>query len=154
MANFRSHRSRGFGFLGLVVLGALTSPADAQPVTQGYAVERFYPSVPGGGWFVMDDVDISGGLGGAISFTTGYSRDPLVVTGPNGTQRFILVSDEAFADLGLAFTYDRFRLYLNFPVPLLVSGNPDTISDPTIGFDVRLLGKPGVRSVWARVRSS
>jgi hypothetical protein len=85
-----------------------------------------------------------------------------VVPGPNGTQRLILVSDEAFADVGLAFTYDRFRLYLSFPVPLLVSGNsgmaglyqvtapavniaqnPDTISDPTIGFDVRLLGKPG-----------
>jgi hypothetical protein len=134
----------------------------AQQVTQGFAVERFYPSAPGGGWFVMDDVNLSGGLGGAISLTTGYSRNPLVVTSPNGTQRLVLVSSDAFADVGVAVTYDRYRVYINVPVPLLVSGNsgtlgpyqvtapslnmahnPDTVSDSRLGFDPRLIGKPG-----------
>lgn len=166
MASFESHRNRGSAFLafavGLAVLSAWPSLADAQQQTQGFAVERFYPSAPGGGWFVMDDVNISGGLGGAISLTSGYSRNPLVVTGPEGTERLILVSNEAFVDVGVAVTYDRYRVYLNFPVPLLVTGNsgtvgpyqltapsvniaqnPDTISDARAGFDMRLLGNPG-----------
>jgi hypothetical protein len=166
MANFEWHRNRRSAFAafaaGLLALSAWPPLADAQQQTQGFAVERFYPSAPGGGWFVMDDVDISGGFGGAISLTTGYSRDPLVLTGPDGTQRLILVSNEAFVDVGVAATYDRYRVYLNFPVPLLVTGNsgtvgpyqvtapavniaqnPDTISDSRVGFDMRLLGKPG-----------
>src|ERR1700729_4122978 len=129
MANFRSLRSGGFGFAaGLLIVGAWPSPADAQTVTQGYAVERFYPSAPGGGWFVMDDVNISGGLGGAISLTGGYARNPFTPA----------VSNEAFLDVAMAVTYNRFRVYLDLPMPLLVSGNatsltiatnPDTISD-------------------------
>jgi hypothetical protein len=137
-------------------------PAPAQQQTTGFAVERFYPSAPGGGWFVMDDLNISGGLGGAISLNGGYARNPLEITSPGGTQRLTLVSGESFVDLGAAVTYDRFRLYLNIPVPLSVTGNsgtlgqyqltapslnvganPDTVSDPRIGFDVRLYGKPG-----------
>ena len=73
-----------------------------------------------------------------------------------------LVSGESFVDVGAAVTYDRFRLYLNIPVPLSVTGNsgtlgpyqltapslniganPDTVSDTRIGFDTRLYGKPG-----------
>src|ERR1700722_7164711 len=103
MASFESHRNRGAALLaftaGLLVLGAWPSRADAQQQTQGFAVERFYPPAPGGGWFVMDDVNISGGLGGAISLTTGYSRNSLEITSPGGTQRLILLSNEAFADV-------------------------------------------------------
>jgi hypothetical protein len=166
MASFRSHRNHGSAFLavaaGIFALAAWPSLADAQQQPQGFAVERFYPSAPGGGWFVMDDLSMSGGLGGAISLTTGYARNPLKVTGPDGTQRLALVSGEAFVDIGAAVTYDRYRVYLNFPVPLDVTGmsgtlgpyqlsapsvsigtNPDSISDPRLGFDVRLFGKPG-----------
>jgi hypothetical protein len=164
MANFKSHRNCGSAFLaftaGLVILSA--SPADAQQQTQGFAVERFYPSAPGGGWFVMDDINIGGGLGGAISLTGGYARNPLEVTGPDGKQRLALVSGEAFLDLGSSVTHDRYRIYVNIPVPLSVTGNsgtlgpyqltapslsiganPDTVSDTRIGFDTRLYGKPG-----------
>lgn len=164
MASFESHRNCGPAFLtfavGLLFLNAWPSLAGAQQ-TQGFAVERFYPSAPGSGWFVLDDVNMSGGLGGAISLTTGYSRNPLLVTSPDGTQRLTLVSGEAFMDFGVAVTYDRYRAYLNLPVPLLVTGNsgtlgpyqltapslsigtdPDTISDSRVGFDMRLLGKP------------
>ncbi len=166
MANFKSLGNGGSAFrafaAGLLILNAWASLADAQQPTQGFAVERFYPSAPGSGWFVMDDVNISGGLGGAILLTTGYSRNPLEVTSPDGRQRLIVISNQAFVDVGLAVTYDRFRAYINLPVPLLVTGNsgmlgpyeltapsvniatnPDTISDARIGFDVRLLGNPG-----------
>ena len=166
MANFESHRKSGSALLafaaGFIVWSAWPSPAEAQQQAQGFAVERLYPSAPGGGWFVMDDVNISGGLGSAISLITGYSQNPLVVTGPGGAPRLIVVSSEAFVDVGVAVTYDRYRFYLNLPVPLLVTGNsgpvgpyqvtapsvniaqnPDTISDSRVGFDARLLGNPG-----------
>jgi len=166
MANFESHSNRSSAFLalaaGLLVLGAWPAPANAQQQTPGYAVERFYSSAPGAGWFVMDDLNISGGLGGAVSLTAGYARNPLVVTSPDGTQKLALVSNEAFVDVGMAGTYHRFRVYLNLPVPLAVTGNsgtlgpyqltapsvstgtnPDTISDTRLGFDMRLAGKPG-----------
>ncbi len=110
----------------------------------------------------MDDLDISGRLGGAISLTSGYARNPLVITGPDGEQKLAVVSQEAFLDIGGAVTYNRFRGYIDFPLPLLVTGtsgtlgsyqftapsvslgtNPDTVSDSRIGVDSRLLGEPG-----------
>src|SRR5580704_11367743 len=100
MASSKPLRKCGAAFpgfaAGLLILGAWPSPAHTQQVTQGFAVERFYPSAPGGGWFVMDDVNISGGLGGVISLTSGYSRNPFVVTGSGGAPRHILVANEAF----------------------------------------------------------
>jgi hypothetical protein len=157
MANFRSLLVWAAGFAVFCAW-----PAPAQQQTTGFAVERFYPSAPGGGWFVMDDLNISGGLGGAISLTGGYARNPLEITSPGGTQQLALISGESFVDIGAAITYNRFRLYLNLPVPLSVTGNsgtlgpfqlnapsvstgtnPDTISDPRMGFDTRLYGKPG-----------
>lgn len=146
---------------GLLALGAYPSLAHAQLQPQGFAVERLYPSAPGGGWFVMDDLSMEGGLGGAVSLTTGYARNPLVVAVAGGTQRLVVVSGDAFADVGVAVTYDRYRIYLNLPVPLLVTGtsgmvgpyqlsapsvniatNPDSVSDTRVGFDVRLYGTP------------
>jgi hypothetical protein len=86
----------------------------------------------------------------------------LEVASPDGTARLTLVSDEAFVDIGIAVTYDRYRVYLNLPVPVLVTGmsgtvgpyrlsapsvniatNPDSIADSRVGFDTRLIGKPG-----------
>jgi hypothetical protein len=105
---------------------------------------------------------MSGGLGGAISLAGGDAVNPLQITGPNGKQTLALVSQESFVDLGLAVTYDRYRVYLNIPVPVELAGtsgilgpyqftapsvnigkNPDTISDTRLGFDTRLLGKLG-----------
>ncbi len=166
MANSESLRKRGNTFpaflTGLLLWNFWAPTAVAQQQPRGFAVERFYPSAPGGGWFVMDDLSMTGRLGGAISLTTGYARKPLQVTGPDGAQRLTLVSGEAFVDFGVAVTHDRYRVYLNLPVPLSVTGtngtlgpyqltapsvsrgtNPDTISDSRVGFDIRLLGKPG-----------
>jgi hypothetical protein len=146
---------------GLLLLSSRPPFAHAQQQAAGFAVERLYQSAPGGGWFVMDDLDISGRLGGAIALSSGYARNPLVITGPDG-QVLAVVKEQAFLDIGAAVTYDRVRGYINFPMPLLLSGtsgtlgayqftapsvslgtNPDTISDSRIGVDVRLLGEPG-----------
>src|SRR5689334_2335078 len=81
------------------------SGLSAQQQVQGFALERFYPSAPAGGWFVMDDLNMSGSLGGAVSFTSGYSRNPLQIKNSNGTQQLSAASDEAFVDLGVAGTY-------------------------------------------------
>src|SRR4051794_18991992 len=111
---------------GLLVCGSY-STLSAQVKPQGFAVERFYPSAPGSAWFVMDDLNMSGGLGGAVSLIGGYSRRPLQVKSSDGTQPLPLVSDEAFGDIGVAGIYARYRFYLNFPMPLLVNGTSGTV---------------------------
>src|ERR1700733_397504 len=98
--------------LALAVATLWTSGAEAQQQPQGFALEHFYPSAPGGGWMVMDDLDMRGGLGGAVAVSSGYAHDPLRVT--DGVQHLNVVADQAFVDVALAVTYDRFRLYFNF----------------------------------------
>jgi hypothetical protein len=119
MASFESIRSSVCQLVAaLFVLGCLLPIAEAQQQPSGFALDRFYQSAPGGGWFVMDDLDISGRLGGAVSASSGYERNPLVITGPDGKQKLAVVSQEAFLDIGGSVTHDRFRGYVNFPVPL------------------------------------
>jgi hypothetical protein len=162
MSSFESPCGARLLFLAaLLIATAWPWRAEAQQQPQGFAVERFYQSAAGGGWFVMDDLDFDGGFGGAVAFTAGYSRKPLDIASPDGTRHLSLVSGETFVDVGVAATYHRYRVYLNFPMPLLVTGksgtvgpyqliapavdvgtNPDTISDARVGFDMRLLGKP------------
>jgi OOP family OmpA-OmpF porin len=141
----------------LLGVSALPSGAGAQQHPQGFAVERLYPSAPGGGWFVMDELSMHGALGGAMALTSGYSHDPLRVT--DGARRLAVVSDRAFTDFGFAITDDRLRLYLNLQAPLLTKGqsgtvgsyqfstqsldlgsSPDTLTDVRLGADARLLG--------------
>jgi hypothetical protein len=146
--------------LGLAVLLALGATAHAQQPAPGFRVERFYPSAPGGGWFVMDDLDLHGGLGGVLGTTLGYAGTPLRVS--DGVNRVAVVSDQAFMDIGAAITYRRWRFYANFDAPIVINGqsgvvgpysftgpsltlgtNPDTLSDALVGTDVRILGRPG-----------
>jgi hypothetical protein len=146
----------------LVLASAVASRAGAQQPAQGFAVDRLYASAPGGGWFVMDDLDLHGGLGGVMSTTTEYSRMPLRVT--DGVQHLGLVSDQVVTDFGVAATYDRWRAYLNLDAQLFARGQcdpsapctlggyplsspsfdlgtrPDTLSDIRLGLDARLLG--------------
>ena len=147
--------------LGAVaVVLALSAPAAAQPQARGFAVERFYPAAPGGGWLVMDDLELHGGLGGVVGVTLSYASNPLRVS--DGVNRVAVVSDQAFADIGAAITYRRWRFYLDLDTPLVVYGdrgtvgayafsgpaldpasNPDVLSDARVGTDVRIFGRPG-----------
>jgi hypothetical protein len=165
MASSKALRTRACLYvIAWVGCGLFRPLAFAQQQPAGFAVERLYQSAPGAGWFVMDDLDISGRLGGAVEVSSGYARDPLVVTAPDGRQKLAVVREEAFFDIGAAVTYKHLRGYINFPTPLLLSGtsgqlgpyqftapsvslgtNPDTISDPRIGVDARILGEPGSR---------
>ena len=141
-----------------LVLGARLDDAKAQETAAGFAVERLYRSAPGGGWLVMDDLSMHGKLGGALSLTTGYARDPLHPT--VGAERVRVVSHQAFVGFAAALTYDRFRVYFDIDAPLAIKGdrgevgkyhfagpdvdvasNPDTLTDPRIGFDARLFGE-------------
>ena len=143
----------------VAVMFAAAPRAEAQQQAQGFAVERLYPSGAGAGWFVMDALDMHGGLGGAIELTSGYAYKPLRVATTDGSQRLAPVVDQAFADAGVAITYDRYRLSLDLPGPILLSGDsgsvgsyvyaapkadpgrdPDTFSDVRLGFDARLVG--------------
>jgi hypothetical protein len=158
---------------GFFVLGCSVMTADAQQRPSGFAVERLYQSAPGGGWFVMDDLDMTGRLGGAASITSGYARNPLVITAPDGTQKLAVVSQEAFVDIGGSITHDRFRGYIDIPMPLLVTGtsgtlgpyqftapsvtlgtNHDTVSDGRIGVTLACWVSLEARFVWARERNS
>src|SRR5215469_15409050 len=99
-----------------VMLCAVSTRAPAQQPAQGFAVERLYLSAPGAGWFVMDALDMHGGLGGNLSMTLGYASNPLHFS--DGTQRLAVVAHQAVMDIGAAVTYDRWRLYLNLAAPL------------------------------------
>lgn len=148
---------RSISLLALVFApAALAERGPVPPVApaNGFAVERLQPAAPGSDWFALDDLRLQGGLGGAVSLTLGYARNPLVV-GP-----LAVVSDQAMAELGLALTWDRFRISMQFAGPIAFAGqsgvydgyvfsapstsveqNPDTIADPRIGLDARLLGE-------------
>jgi hypothetical protein len=148
------------GFAALLAASAFAARAGAQQQqAQGFAVERFYPSAPGGGWLVMDALDMHGGLGGAMELQSGYALNPLRVT--DGVTHRAVVSSQTSAAFGFAVTYDRFRLYLNINAPLVIVGqsgavgayrftapsvgfaeSPDILSDTRAGFDVRLVGGP------------
>ena len=149
-------------FFAALVWSASLLYADAQQQPQGFAVERFYPAPPASGWFVMDDLNMSGGLGGAVTLTGGYSRNPLDIASPDGGAHLAVVSDAGFVNVGVAGTYHRYRMYFDFPMPLALSGtsgalgpyqlsapvvspgtSPDNITDPRVGFDMRILGEPG-----------
>jgi len=160
MPSSRQPPALALAIAAFVAVGAFPKGAQADATTpQGFAVERFYPSAPGGGWFVMDALDMHGNLGGAMAFTSGYALKPLRVT--DGSRTLPVVEDEAVADFGFAATYDRFRLYLDLQMPFLIAGqggpvgnywfvhpavdlgsNPDTLADARIGFDARLYGSP------------
>jgi len=151
---------RSFSLLAGVVfaLGSLTRVAAAQSEARGFAVERLYLSAPGAGWFVMDDLSMHGGLGGAVAVTSGYARKPLQVG--SGSERLSVVSEHLFTDFGFAATFERWRLYFNLAAPISSKGrngvvggyhftgpsltlknSPDSFEDARIGTDVRLLGQ-------------
>lgn len=153
----RSSRSRlVLAWIGAALVTCVSS-AEAQQQARGFDLERFYTSAPGGGWFVMDTLDMHGGLGGAASLVASYARNPLRVT--DGSGHLAVVSDQAFMQLGFAATYTRFRLYATFDSPLTVQGNsgtvgaytftapsvdpassPDAISHGRLGADARIVG--------------
>jgi hypothetical protein len=133
--------------------------ARAQVQAQGFAVERFYPAAPGGGWMVMDELNMQGRLGGVVAISSGYAYKPLQLTSPDGSQHLSVIKHQGFADVGVAVTHENLRVYLNLTSPLIIKGQsgslgayqftdpdvsvgriPDLVSDARLGFDARLIG--------------
>jgi hypothetical protein len=128
----------------------------AQTPVEGFDAERFAPSAPGSGWFVMDSLDMHGELGGALSFSARYAHAPLRVS----ASRVPVVTDSAYGQVAGAITWRFLRFSVGFDFPLAVKGpgvtaggfqypavdvdlgtNPDTLSDVRVGLDARLLGE-------------
>lgn len=137
---------------------AVGARAQAPRPVQGYAVDRLYRSAPGAGWLVMDALDMREGLGGAMSVTLGWARNPLVVS--SGGSRLAVVGDQAVAALDAAATLHRWRFRIGLDVPVITRGHsgvlggytfeapnvdmastPDTISDVRLGVEVRIFGE-------------
>jgi hypothetical protein len=130
--------------------------ARAQTPVEGFDADRFAPSAPGAGWFVMDSLDMHGELGGALAFSARYAHEPLRVS----ASRVPVVTDSAYGQVAGAITWRWLRFSLGFDFPLAVKGpgvtaggfkypaadvdlgaNPDTLSDVRVGLDARLLGE-------------
>jgi hypothetical protein len=143
----------------VLAVALCTRRAAAQPLTQGFAVERYYPAPPGAAWLIMDDLKLDGKLGAGLTVTTGYASRPYSVASAAGTSRLDVVSHQAFVDVGMAVFYDRYRLSLNIADPLYTAGTsgssagyqfaapatdpgkyPDKVTDFRVGLDARLFG--------------
>ena len=147
--------------IGLALAIAASAAGARAQQAQGFAVERLYPSAPGAGWLVMDDLSQGGGLGGAVSLSLGYEHRPLEIRSTDGSQSLTVVRHQTFATIGMAASWDRFRVHASFASPLYSAGdsgtvgglqftgpmtnveqNPDAISDLQLGFDARFFGEP------------
>jgi hypothetical protein len=154
-----SSRRRALFALAFSLASVSAPSAAAQETARGFRVDRFYPSAPGGGWFVMDALDMRGGLGVDGSVAVSYAHDPLQVRPAGAPEHLTVVSNQSFAAFGFAASYDRYRIHLELGAPLVGRGssgdlggyhftaprltlasNPDTLSDARFGFDARLVG--------------
>ena len=143
----------------VLAVALCTLRAGAQPMAQGFAVERYYPAPPGAAWLVMDDLKLDGKLGAGLTVTSGYANRPYSVASADGTAKLDVVSHQAFVDVGMAVFYDRYRLSLNIADPLDTAGTsgtiagyrfaapavdpgkyPDKVTDFRVGLDARLFG--------------
>lgn len=121
-----------------------TSRASAQQQAQGFAAERFDPSPAGAGWLVMDDLEMRGRLGGAMALTTSYAMNPLQVS--DGAEHLNIVSNQAFADFGLAVTHNRWRFFLNIDAPLVLHGDSGIVGGDQYSAPDVTLGSHPTRS--------
>jgi hypothetical protein len=148
--------SRAWGLLAALVLCA-PAAALAQQAAQGFALERLTPAAPGAGWFMLDNLDMRGPLGGALAVTGSFAADPLRVG--SGAQRVAVVSREAFLEFAAAVSYGRWRAWLALDAPVALTGSdgsaggydygaphvnlgnsPDVLYDPRLGLEARLVG--------------
>jgi hypothetical protein len=141
----------------VVLCGALG--AAGEPLARGFAVERYSPADPGGGWLVMDELNLAGRWGAGVSFATGYAHRAYVVPAPNG-DKLDVVEHRAFVSVAMAVFYQRYRLSLNIANPVFASGHsgvvaghqftapsvdpgkyPDKVGDIRVGLDALLFGE-------------
>ncbi len=138
-------------------LSALPQIASAQAVTPGFGVDRFNPSERGSEWFVLDSLDLRGGVRPALGVVGEYAHKPLVFYGADGNERVAIVSSQFYLHAGGSLVLgDRLRVAFNLPMALANNGNnavvngqrlsgPDraALGDLRFSADLRLFGTYG-----------
>ena len=123
------------------VLGGLLCAlgARAQTPVEGFNAERFYPSAPGAGWFVMDSLDMHGELGGALAFSARYAQRAAASRADSA-----VVTDSAYGQVAGAFTWHSWRFSVGFDFPFAVKGRSGTMGGyQYTAPDVDLGSQPG-----------
>src|SRR5689334_8992168 len=91
-------------------------PAFSQQA-QGFALNRFDPSERGSEWFALESLDLRGDGRLAFGVVGDWSHKPLVLYGPDGSEKNLIVSDQLFVHVGGGIILaDRFRLSVNLPI--------------------------------------
>src|SRR6266851_3658391 len=123
-------RKRYLIAVGMLPLALSAHPALAQ--APGFALDRFDPSERGSDWFTVESMDFRGHLRPAGGLVGEWGHKPLVVYGPDGTERTSLVSDQLFVHAGGSLVaWDRVRFALNVPVALYQAGDNATAAGTT-----------------------
>jgi hypothetical protein len=146
-------RAAAAGALALVLLAP--RPGEAQSIT-GFAIDRFEPAAADSPWMSLDAVAFEGHLRPAFAAAASWAWKPLVFYDPSGNEQASLVRQQAYLNLDASLAlWDRARVDLGLPVPLVNSGDNVQILDRTyaaphgwglgdlrLGADVRVLGRP------------
>jgi OmpA-OmpF porin, OOP family len=134
-----------------------TGIARAQPVADGFSLDRFEPSERGSEWFANESLDLRGAKRLAAGLVLDYANKPLVIYDLDGNQRSAIVRNQLFGHVGGSIVFiDRVRVGLNLPIAIwqdgdggstatqtFESGNKTTVGDLRIGGDVRIVGAYG-----------
>ena len=137
-------------------LGAAS--AGAQPRAEGFALNRFEPSVSGSDWFVLESFDLRGHGRFAAGLVLDYAYRPLMLySAEDGERVGSVVEHQLFAHLGGAVVlWDCVRFGLNLPFAAYQSGdggststttfssrNLTTLGDLRLSLDTRIFGHYG-----------
>lgn len=137
---------------------SIATVAPAQPVTGGYAVDKFEPSERGSDWFANESLDLRGSGRFAAGVVGNYASKPLVLVDPNGDERAAIVKAMVVANVGGSVNlFDRLRLGVNMPFELYGDGRTGSlrgvtypsppkeqaVGDLRLGLDVRVAGEAG-----------
>jgi outer membrane protein OmpA-like peptidoglycan-associated protein len=150
----RRRLSLALRFLPGLALTAAAPQALGQSQT-GFAAGRYEPSERGGGWFVLDGLDLRGRARPSFGATLDYAYKPLIVYDTaRQSERLALVRHQLYVHTGAAFVFaDRLRVGLNVPVAVHQDGEPlagapglspadaPALGDVRLAADVRLTGE-------------
>jgi len=154
-----THLTLAAAALALMAMVGSAPTASAQPTTrtEGFALNRFEPSVIGSDWFATESLDLRGNGRFSLGVVADYARKPLVVRDLDGNEVNAPIEDQLYLRLGgSVILRDRIRISAMLPLAPLNSGTPGSfggmdfevdegvaIGDLRVGADLRLLGNYG-----------
>jgi OOP family OmpA-OmpF porin len=143
----------------LLAFAAWSSPASAQPIAPGFALNRFEPSETGSEWFMLDTLDIHGVARPALGVVADYGYRPYVLLNPDGSDNRRIVIGQFFVHAGASLVlFDRLRIGVSLPIEAgqngsrhggvvngerVVVNTGSGIGDLRAALDLRLVGEYG-----------